>query len=82
MAITATIIRAKRITATQVELSEPLPDDAGEIEVIFRPAANAALQHNDDLPLLEWLQTLPPGTRSKQDIDAQIGQLRGEWDGR
>jgi hypothetical protein len=56
-----------------VAIAEPLPEGTSDIEVVAR-IEGAAVRLSD------ILQALPPGTRSKQDIDAQVAEERAAWD--
>jgi len=49
----------------------------GEVEVFVRPVARAHAQPEQDI--FDFLRSLPPGTRSKEDIDRQIGDERDSW---
>ena len=64
------VIKGRVVGPSTVELEEPLPDRTQEVEVVARVA--------DELggKLSDYLRSLPPGTRSKQDIDRQIHQER------
>lgn len=66
----------------RVELDLPASFPVGEAEIIVlaksgeteQAPQGGALEH-----LLGWLDTLPPGGRSREDIDAQIREERDSW---
>lgn len=73
--MTRTIIIKGRVVGPQtVELAEPLPDEAREVEVIARVKSSG---HGK---LSDILRSFPPGTRSKEDIDRQLDEERDAWD--
>jgi hypothetical protein len=58
-----------------VVLDEPLPANASDVEVVARvpderPTAPGRLS--------EYIRSLPPGTRTKEDIDQQLREER-DW---
>ena len=48
-----------------------------EVEVLVTPVARAAGKVEGKLS--DYLRALPPGTRSKEDIDQQIREERDSW---
>jgi predicted DNA-binding antitoxin AbrB/MazE fold protein len=48
-----------------------------EVEVLVTPVARATVKVQGKLS--DYLRTLPPGTRSKEDIDQQIREERDSW---
>jgi len=69
-----TVIVKGRVTGpSTVELDEPLPEQAHEVEVVARVADQAGGKLSD------YIRSLPPGTRSKEDIDQQIRDERDSW---
>jgi predicted DNA-binding antitoxin AbrB/MazE fold protein len=48
-----------------------------EVEVLVTPVAHATAKVQGKLS--DYLRTLPPGTRSKEDIDQQIREERDSW---
>lgn len=48
-----------------------------EVEVLVTPVARATAKVQGKLS--DYLRTLPPGTRSKEDIDQQIREERDSW---
>jgi hypothetical protein len=71
------VVRGHVVGANTVQVDEPLPNRLEDVEVLLhisdddtgRPDKVAAL-----------LRGLPPGSRSKQDIDQQLEEDRGPWD--
>jgi hypothetical protein len=74
---TAVIILGRLEDSRHIELEEPVEEMQGEVEVTLRPShRQEAGQHQN---IFELIASLPPGTRSKEDIDAQIAEERGSW---
>jgi hypothetical protein len=74
-----TITVKGRLTGpTTVELFEPVnsPLEGEFVEVVLRTQAAPG----SVLKLLEHLKSLPPGTRTREDIDAQIREERDSWE--
>ncbi len=71
------VIRGHVVGATTVELEEPAPPATTDVQVILR-VADDELGRPDRVS--DFLSSLPPGTRSKEDIDHQIDEDRGSWD--
>jgi hypothetical protein len=65
------------VGSTTVEVDAPIPASASEVEVVVRVPDEEAPRLQD---LIDFLESLPPGTRSKEDIDRQIDEDRGSWD--
>ncbi len=56
-------------------LDAPLPAGTVRVEVratVESPSGNAA-------SILEYLRTLPPGTKTGDDLDAQLREIRDAW---
>lgn len=66
-------LKGRMIDPQTVAIAEALPEGTSDIEVVAR-IEGAAVRLSD------ILQALPPGTRSKQDIDAQVAGERASWD--
>jgi hypothetical protein len=71
------IITGRLIGPRSVELDEAATGVTAEFEVIVRPAANQPPESTQSLS--DFLRSLPPGTRSKEDIDRQIHAERSSW---
>ena len=67
------VIKGPVVGPSTVELEEPLPDRTEEVEVVARVADRPGGKLSD------YLRGLPPGTRSKEDIDRQIREERDSW---
>jgi hypothetical protein len=67
------VIKGRVVGPSTVELERPLPDRTSEVDVIARIA------DQNGGKLSDYLRSLPPGTRSKEDIDRQIRQERDAW---
>ena len=67
------VIKGRVVGPSTVELDEALPDRTQEVEVVARVADQARGRVSD------YLRSLPPGTRSKEDIDRQIREERDSW---
>jgi len=68
------VIRGHVISPTTIEVEEPINDPSAEIEVVVRTKTP-----DDELSVGEYLRRLPPGNRSKEDIDRQIREERDSW---
>ena len=73
----ARVIHVKgRLTGPKhVELMEPVSDVAEDVEVILQIRSNGEQSQS----ISEFLRNLPPGTRSKEEIDRQIEEERESW---
>lgn len=72
----AIIVRGRLNGARRIDLDEPVEDVTGEVEVVVRMVeAEAAPRRH----LADVLRSLPPGTRSKDDIDRQVAEERDSW---
>lgn len=61
----------------RIDLDEPVNEVTGEVEVTLRVIEPAPADSSQDV--FEFLRSLPPGTRSKEDIDRQIAEERDSW---
>ena len=66
-------VRGRVINPQTVVLDEPLPEGTRQVDVVARIESGTAR-------LSAILEALPPGTRSKQDMDAQVAEERGSWE--
>lgn len=73
----AVIVRGRLSDPTHVELDEAVTDVAGTVEVVLRQAAVANEQLAPDI--FELIAALPPGTRTRAEIDAQVLAERASW---
>ncbi len=67
----AIIIRGRVTGPNSIVTDEPI--HAEEVEVIVRPKPRTKLD------IVAFLKSLPPGTRTKEDIDRQIRDERDSW---
>ena len=69
-----TIVVKGRVTGPRtVELDVALPDHTVEVQVVAHVAQEAGGKLSD------YLRSLPPGTRTQEDIDRQIREERDAW---
>jgi hypothetical protein len=66
-----------RIHGLRIDLDEPVGQLEGEVEVVVRPVSGPQPTVANMLALLE---SFPPGTRSKDEIDRQIAEERASWE--
>jgi hypothetical protein len=74
------VVRGILSDPLHIELAEPVTELRGEVEVVVRPASTSQPQPRQDI--FDFIANLPPGTRSKEDIDQQIQAERDAWDDR
>ena len=67
------VIKGRVVGPRTVELETALPDRTQEVEVVARVADRVGGKLSD------YLRGLPPGTRSKDEIDRQIREERDSW---
>jgi len=72
------IINGRLTGPRNVELDEPVADLKGEVHVILRPRGNGS--PSDSETISQFLRGLPPGTRSREDIDKQLHDERSAWE--
>lgn len=58
-------------------MREAVDEVTGEVEVVVRPIEPKRPAPKRDI--FEVIRSLPPGTRSKEDIDRQIAEERDSW---
>jgi hypothetical protein len=73
------IVKGRLIGPRSVELDEPVVGMTAEVEVLVRPISHAGTAAGLDESVSDFLQGLPDGTRSKEDIDQQIQGERDTW---
>ncbi len=74
----AIVVKGVLLSPTHLELATPVTSLAGEVEVEVRPVGISEKKTARDL--VEFLRSLPAGTRTKEDIDAQIREERDSWE--
>jgi hypothetical protein len=67
------VIKGRVVGPHTVELETALPDRTQEVEVVARVSDRVGGKLSD------YVRGLPPGTRSKNDIDRQIREERDSW---
>ena len=73
----AIVIGGRLVGPRNVQLDEPVADLHAEVKVIVRSSATANTSARN---LSEFMEGLPPGTRSRGDIDGQLRSERAEWE--
>jgi hypothetical protein len=68
-----------RLHGRHIELDEQVEDLDGEVEVFVRAVQGATPDPPD---VLDVIAALPPGERSKANIDQQVADERAGWLGR
>lgn len=71
---TAFILRGRLSDSTHIELDEPVTGIDGEVEVVVR---RVGPQSAETVDVFEWIAACVPGSRSKEEIDRQIGDEHG-----
>jgi hypothetical protein len=71
------VARGKFSDPKHIELTSPVPEIRGEVEVIIRQLPKPG---NPDV--FEVIGASSPGSRSKAEIDGQIHEERSSWDNR
>jgi hypothetical protein len=74
--VRAVVVKGHLVGPRRVELEEPVDGEGREVEVIVRVPESAGVAKES---LSAFLRSLPPGTRSKEDIDQQIRDERDSW---
>jgi hypothetical protein len=74
---TAIVVKGRIISPTTIELDEPISQPNGSVEIIVRSLDEEQIASGETI--FEFLRRLPPGTRTKEDIDRQIRQERNAW---
>jgi hypothetical protein len=69
------VVKGRLVGPSTVELAEPVAAQPGsEVEIVVRVTTAGGTGK-----LSEFLRSLPPGTRTKEDIDRQINEERDSW---
>jgi hypothetical protein len=77
MMVRAVVVKGHLVGPSSVELEEPVVVAEGrDVEVIVRVPEPT---HGAEDSLATFLRSLPPGTRSKADIDQQLRDERDSW---
>jgi hypothetical protein len=73
----AIVVRGVLSDSLHIELAEPITELQGEVEVVVRSASASQSQPRQDI--FDFIANLPPGIRSKEEIDRQIQEERDAW---
>ena len=73
----AVVVRGRLTDAQHIELDEPVTDLDGPVDVVLRRIPSGTAEHDEDI--FDFIARLPPGTRTKADIDQQIREEREGW---
>jgi len=73
----AVVVRGKLADSQHIELDEPVTELVGPVEVVLRPIPASVGSEEEDI--FDFIAKLPPGTRSKEDIDRQMREERESW---
>ena len=76
----AIAVKGRLINPRTVELDEPVSEFTGNVEVVLRAVTGDETSKSETV--FEFLRRLPRGTRTKEDIDQQIGEERDSWGSR
>ncbi len=71
------VARGKFSDPRHIELTKPVPEIRGEVEVTIRQ-----LPKSRTADVFEVITAFVPGSRSKAEIDQQIHEERDSWDDR
>jgi len=76
---TAMIVLGRFEDARHIELVEPVENVANdtEVEVTLRLVEKREPPRRESV--FDFISKLPPGKRTKEDIDAQIAEERASW---
>jgi hypothetical protein len=72
----ALIVKGRLTGPRSVELDEPVSRVTDEVQVILQRVGSNGPRGES---VFEFLRSLPPGIRSKEDIDRQIREERDSW---
>lgn len=75
--MTETLTIPAHLENGSVRLDGPLPNEVESIEVLVRLRATPKGRISS---LIKYLESLPPGTRTRREIDAEIREGRGDED--
>jgi hypothetical protein len=71
------VLRGHVVGHTTVEVDAPIPHNTTEVQVVVHAPDKAA---GNPKRIGDYLRGLPPGTRTKEEIDRQIADDRGSSD--
>lgn len=70
------VLRGRVVGSTTVQVDEPIPRETTEVEVVLHLGEKPATR---PMTIGEYVRQLPPGKRTKEDIDRQIREERDSW---
>ncbi len=70
-----------RLRGQQIELETPIDQPEGEVEVVVRSIVRSQGAVVNET-IFDFVRKLPPGSRTKDDIDRQMLDERDAWNGR
>ncbi len=73
----AIVVRGRLADSQHIELDEPVTELEGPVEVVLRAVPHRSEGEEEDI--FDFIAKLPPGTRSKENIDRQIREERDSW---
>ena len=73
----AFVIRGVLTDPRRIDLEEPVHDLQGKVEVTLREVPVEDPESHESI--FDFVASLSPGTRSKEDIDSQIAEERESW---
>lgn len=76
---TAFVVQGRMVGPTTIELDEPVTLVTGQVEIVVRRAV-VVPSSQERLSFLEVIRNLPPGTRSDEDIAAQVEEEKRSWE--
>ena len=71
------IVKGRLFDPRHIELDEPVTGIQGPVEIVLRQAPLDSANGRQDL--FKLIASLPPGRRSKDEIDRQIREERQAW---
>jgi hypothetical protein len=66
-----------RLHGRHIDLDESVDQLEGEVEIVVRAVEPARAKPVESI--FEFIRKLPPGARTKEDIDRQITEERDSW---
>jgi len=73
----AVVVRGRLTDAQHIELDEPVTDLDGPVDVVLRRIPSGTADQDEDI--FDFIARLPPGTRTKEEIDQQLREERNGW---
>jgi hypothetical protein len=70
------VVKGRVSDPRHIELEEPLSGFSGKVEIEIRSLAESPQGTKD---VMDFIRSLPAGTRTKEDIDRQIQEERSSW---